>query len=413
MGPDVVSYSIWPFAIIHETRPEFKALLAPITRDFFSFIRNDENPNGLWAWLSEDLVTVQEQLTTFESKPPDYWWKFAYGSKKYNDWLDEPNHTTANGKESPRLDYIVLDGLAEKGTPRGLGASTNDWVQMFFDASIEGLNHFIAKIKEEFEKFGIYVRTEILKTGEVFQEIWRNTKEFSIKKWTEGLGRITYLKTWNQIGELKLFWREQFDGKWVEEYWNKTDKYWKGVWSDYTATADKMIEQVILTNDDILSEEFWNANDLKYWKGVWSDSTGAADKMIERIKIQKSDILTQEIWNSKLDNNKYWKGMWSDSTGDAEKMIERMIIAADNSLSSEYWRRATEKYYKGVWVDSKMRYKYVIRLDDHIVIDVWNEAGQLGASIFDAAGKLIESLGKIPPVTLPDWWPPKVNMPRW
>ncbi|WP_157274465.1 hypothetical protein [Paenibacillus fonticola] len=209
MGPDVVSYSIWPFAIIHETRPEFKALLAPITRDFFSFIRNDENPNGLWAWLSEDLVTVQEQLTTFESKPPDYWWKFAYGSKKYNDWLDEPNHTTANGKESPRLDYIALDGLAEKGTPRGLGASTNDWVQIFFDASIEGLNHFIAKIKEEFEKFGIYVRTEILKTGEVFQEIWRNTKEFSIKKWTEGLGRITYLKTWNQIGELKLFWREQ------------------------------------------------------------------------------------------------------------------------------------------------------------------------------------------------------------
>jgi hypothetical protein len=112
-----VSYACWSFAVECENRLEIHELLSPAIKSFFIYIKEDENPNGLWAWLAEETDEVKSQLALFESMDHRYWDKFAYESTKYTKWSKTP----ADGnKKSPRIDYLVLDGLYEKGPPKKL-----------------------------------------------------------------------------------------------------------------------------------------------------------------------------------------------------------------------------------------------------------------------------------------------------
>ncbi|MCS6595300.1 hypothetical protein [Bacillus cereus] len=111
MDPDVVSYTLWSFISEYISQPKIHSVLKWSSNDFFSYLQENHNTNGLWAWFAGREDIVKDQLELFESRPQRYWWKFAYGSKKFEDWIIEPIQQDANGRESPRLDYLVLNGL--------------------------------------------------------------------------------------------------------------------------------------------------------------------------------------------------------------------------------------------------------------------------------------------------------------
>ncbi|PEK11721.1 hypothetical protein CN683_24600 [Bacillus toyonensis] len=124
MDTSTVSYTLWIYCVECEIRPEMTDILKTALQDFYSYLRSNDNPNSLWAWIAEDSGRVSEHLKLFESHEWDYWWKFAYQEKKFNDWLKEPEDLSTKEvnqlKDCPRLDFLVLSGLAEKGVPVGI-----------------------------------------------------------------------------------------------------------------------------------------------------------------------------------------------------------------------------------------------------------------------------------------------------
>ncbi|MHC1753900.1 MAG: hypothetical protein AB9861_00435 [Methanosarcina sp.] len=373
---DVISYTLWSYASECECRPEMAEILRPTTQEFFSFLRGNSNPNGLWAWLAEDSGRVQEQLRLFESKPQRYWWKFAYGSTEFDKWVVEPEDEQAKeqaeGLESPRLDYLVLNGLAEKGSPLGLGDIPNDWWDKFKTAVEDASRQFLDAIKDQFDQLGSYTREAINDAGDLIRETWANTLQYTQEQLRQD--RLVLKQTWDQVGDLVLK-MEQVDGKWIEEYWKRdTEKYWKGVWSHRTATADEMIQRMIVALDDKWSEEYWKRDTEKYWKGIWPHRTATADEMIQRMIVALDDKWSEEYW--KRDTEKYWKGVWPHRTATADEMIQRMIVALDDKWSEEYWKRDTEKYWKGVWphrtaTADEMIQRMIVALDDKWSKEYW------------------------------------------
>ena len=98
----------------------------------------------MWAWLAEDSGTVNSQISTFVSAPSPYHWnKFAYGSEPYDTWVtdivappeeDSTGKPNDSNKQSPRIDYLVVKGLAEKGLPPKLSTTVQSWTDSLLAA---------------------------------------------------------------------------------------------------------------------------------------------------------------------------------------------------------------------------------------------------------------------------------------
>ncbi|WDV09206.1 hypothetical protein [Lysinibacillus irui] len=374
-----ISYTLWIYAVECEARPEMKDLLK--TEEFFSYLRGNENPNSLWAWIAEDSGRVSEHLQLFESKDWNYWWRFAYQEDKFNDWLKKPedqSNEIINQNEcnnSPRLDYLVLSGLAEKGAPVGLTDTLSDWwgdfMKLAGDAANQFINNLTAEIQRQFSQAGYYIQEKINEVGELIRETWSNTLEYTNEKFFQG--NLIEKSTWNPVGILIHKWAK-IDGKVIEEFWSETgdlleritnhidgsiiEEYWK---------QNGEIERIIFPIDGTLIHEYWNREGEKYWKGVWSNVDGAAENMIERLIHPIDGTLIHEYWNR--EGEKYWKGVWSNVEGAAKDMIERLTERSDGTIEKE----------------------------------AWDGAGKWGRTVWNTAGEVIERVGDL----LPDLhWPP-------
>ncbi|ACA38706.1 hypothetical protein J2D69_02890 [Lysinibacillus sphaericus] len=444
-----ISYTLWIYAVECETRPEMKDLLKAALEEFYSYLRGNDNPNSLWAWIAEDSGRVSEHLQLFESKDWNYWWRFAYQEDKFNDWLKKPedqSNEIINQNEcnnSPRLDYLVLSGLAEKGPPVGLTDILSDWWEDFMkligDVANQFINNLTAEIQKQFTQTGYYIQEKLNEAGELIKETWSNTLEYTHETFFQG--NLIRKSTWNPAGVLIHKW-DKVDGKVIEEFWHRTgesywkgvwsetgdmlerithpadgivieefwkrtgENYWKGVWSKVDGTADDMIERVIHPIDGTLIHEYWKRTGENYWKGIWSNVDGAMENMIERIIHPIDGTLIHEYW--KRDGENYWKGVWSKVDGAAENMIERVIHPIDGTLIHEYWKRDGEKYWKGVWskVDGaaeNMIERIIEGSDGTIEKVIWDGAGKSGRTVWNAAGEVIERVGDL----FPDLrWPP-------
>ena len=161
---DVVSYTLWGYAVEFETRPEMADILKPVVQSFFGFLRSTDNPNGLWAWLAEDSGRVQDQLRVIQGSEMG-WMQFAYGSTAFDDWVATKARTKPDDTESPRLDYLVLDSLAEKGPPRAASDILSTWFQMLREAVQHALERFLDRIRDQFERAGAYTREVLDQAG--------------------------------------------------------------------------------------------------------------------------------------------------------------------------------------------------------------------------------------------------------
>jgi hypothetical protein len=159
----------------------------------------------------------------------------------------------------------------------------------------------------------------------------------------------------------------------VEEKWGGAQKYWKGVWSDATATANKMISRYVEQLDgQKVASQF--ANGVMTARQTW----------------EKSGQYIEEKWGGA---QKYWKGVWSDATATANKMISRFKQTWDGYWSAEYWGGAQDYWY-GIWDSAnKMRERLVIK-GGQKVLDTWDAAGHYAQTVWDKGGHVISTIGQ-------------------
>lgn len=326
-----ISFTSWAFAVECENRVEIRTFLTPAIEQYYDFIKNHNNPNGLWAWLAGDSTEVRRQLVLFESNDPRNWNSFAYGPDDYNKWsADLAGHSQ---KKSSRIDYLVLDGLFEKGAPKTVDLIIGDLYEKVRDIIQDIIDRIVSGIKDNFKKFGQYTMEKLNEAGQMIRETWNEAMEFKVEVLVGG--NIIEQKVVNKIGENISHWAESGVER-IEEYWNKGEKYWKGTWK---------------------------------------------------------------------------------KIGNDYKMIARSIINADDVLTDEYWDRGPEKYVKETWrkIGNKLQVaERLTILDDKSIIEACNDAGEWGKSVYDKAGKLIESTGILDPniYNPANWRFPNIDLPR-
>lgn len=399
--PSDISYTCWSFIVECETRVEIREFLRVAIKGFYDKIAADDNPNGLWAWLAEDLNVVKAQQQLFESKGRRYWKEFAYGPTKYNEWAQRTDAST-NQKKSPRVDYLVIDSLLEKGPPAGMAEIVEDWYEKVKDIIDQIINNVVQKVKNQFNDFGSFSLEKLDEAGQMIRETWNKSMEYAVEILKEGT--VIDKRVFDKAGQALSHWAEQ-NGERLEEYWNRASKkYWKATWRKIADGYD-IISRSITSIEDIITDEYWNRGAEKYLKET-KKIVADVSSMLSRVIISSEDLLTEEYWNRA--SEKYWKGTWK-KIADGYDMISRSITSIADILTEEYWNRGAQKYLKETWKKIIGDLKIIERItifDDKAIKEIWNEAGEWGKSVFDKAGNLIERSGVLDPgFDLPDWIP--------
>ncbi|EHK96074.1 hypothetical protein M7I_8231 [Glarea lozoyensis 74030] len=180
-------YFVWSFAVLLETRPSLVAWMRPSILSIFAAGANRGNPNGIWAWLADEKSTVMAQIKRFEDAHVNNWRCYAY-TKNYEQWLKNDVNTNPNthGPASSRLDYLLLQGLAKKGTPPLLPN-----VQLNLKLVWEGFATCIQGLKDEalrlFNTLGSYERQFVDRAGALVRETIDLVQGFTRNVWKEGI----------------------------------------------------------------------------------------------------------------------------------------------------------------------------------------------------------------------------------
>lgn len=166
--PANAGYALWPFVMEIESRPYLRVLFEPLFRDFFRFIDGKDNPNGLWGWLANRNDVVVQQLRVFEDAvEPTHWTGYAYGENEYNKWIVDKTVDKNPDHACSRVDYLVLNNLAEKGLPEIPVLDIP--LEKFLKLAREALETFIKDIQRQFSGEG-YLRRWVDELGRVVEE---------------------------------------------------------------------------------------------------------------------------------------------------------------------------------------------------------------------------------------------------
>jgi hypothetical protein len=246
-----VGYFLWTVLAEMETQPALVPLLKPLVRYLFDFLAvSKDNPNTLWAWLGGNSTVVQEHMARFERACPDNWTLYAYGSTDYNKWFAEKVYVEAEDPlPSSRVDYLVLQGLNEKGHPKPWTVTIS--FSAFTDACSKAMEAYIKKMvlgglqQEYIDEIGntiveylplsgpidriIYyltgekVRLSYYISVEVEKWHWSSSRTFErVEKWAkmsqDGLAHVrdlVQLQTMEQPGAIKV-WKWAGSGELLE-----------------------------------------------------------------------------------------------------------------------------------------------------------------------------------------------------
>jgi hypothetical protein len=187
-GSAEIGYFFFTFLVEMETRPALVPLLKSVARDYFHYMSHRNNPNGLWAWIAGKGAIVTEQLCRFELVQGDYDWDHYAWDKEYTDWTTGNIASDADKKRSSRVDYLVLQGLAEKGAPKSSQLVLN--MKVLLDAIKDAIKSLIeAAIKQYVtsgkgwfmftDSAGAVVQYMIEKSAGFVQNIWRAGQQTS------------------------------------------------------------------------------------------------------------------------------------------------------------------------------------------------------------------------------------------
>jgi hypothetical protein len=124
LGDDVIGYSVWSVAAEMEARPAMADLLRPLVKAFAADLQGHGKDGALWDWLAGNPGRVQLFLDKFQANPLHQWDDYAW-QRSWNSFVQ----ATAGTKTalSSRVDYLVLQGLQNKGAPAGLTGVVLSW----------------------------------------------------------------------------------------------------------------------------------------------------------------------------------------------------------------------------------------------------------------------------------------------
>ncbi len=385
--PDVASYTMWSYATEFETRPEMADLLKPFVQEFFSFLRADGNPNSLWAWLAEDKGRVNEHLRMFELRMSDpvnnggtLSSEFAYSSTKFNEFLSRTGDTN---KLFPRLDYIVLQGLAEKGPPRGVSDVVSDWGKKFADAAEKAFGQFVEGVKEGVRKAGEYVKEQWDAAGGYIKERWDAAGNYLVER-RDAAGKYV-TERWDAAGN---YVQERGDaaGKYYTEQRDAAGAVLSKGWKD----GSRWVSQTLDKSGQVLKEWIYydDAGQKIYQWRTWANG--------------KLTNFEQYTTSGLIEINKYisTSGKWVSQTLDsAGKVLKEWIYYDDAGQKIYQWR---------TWADGKLtnfeqytntgliEINKFINTSGQWISQKLNSAGQVLQEwiYYDAAGSKLKQYGE-------------------
>jgi hypothetical protein len=333
--PYVISYPFWCFAVEFETRPEMADLLKPFVREFFSFLRGRDNPNGLWAWLSEDSGRIQEQLQFFVDNDPNQWWQSAYENTAYNVWKTESRNKDVKdfSRGAPRLDYLVLEGLDEKGYPTGLPDIVLD-LNSFLKAAEDALGNFLGSIKEQFERLGQYAREWLDQSGKLVRELWEKGGLYTRELFQNGQRIVRLI---NQFGGSVEEWLWGTDG-----VFQRYGKWWRSTVDGTVQDADMVI---VLLRDVAgqLRQTIWGTDGVfqrydKWWRSAVDGTTRDADRVERKLRSALGQI-REWRWGNDGAFQQYvrWWRSAVDGTAQAADIIEVQLRDAAGQLETKFF----------------------------------------------------------------------------
>lgn len=149
-GPDKIHFAFWPVLMEFETRPEMVDILKPFVTDFNSFLKGNDNHNGLWAWLAEDNGQVDSLLAKFEQESLRLWPAGKDVNADYAWQRDDEFWSTDNEgdqvKQHSRLDYLVLNNLDGHDYPQGIIEPIGDILSHWADVLVDGGKALVNKL---------------------------------------------------------------------------------------------------------------------------------------------------------------------------------------------------------------------------------------------------------------------------
>jgi hypothetical protein len=330
--PDVTSYTVWSFATGCEPDQVMTTLLRPFAVHFWEYLRGTGNPNGLWAWFVGDAGTVEEELALFEALRHDRWPNFAFGEKKFTDWSAQPEDPSPAFK-SPRLDYLVLDGLAEKESPQPTPGPAGDWWNVFVSAALRAIDRIKKEILDQYQADGRYGRDLYDTAGRRVIELWEAGGKYT-RDILDGAGQRIERLVSQQGGELsRWFWTA--DGVFSHHF------RWQRLLPDGTTSPADVVEWLRRNPLGEMERTTWYADHAlesyrKWWKSSAAGGASPQD-LVHRTRRTADGELTTEIWTNDhvFESLRQW---WrSAATGAAEAADATIIKLRDAAGVMNKW----------------------------------------------------------------------------
>ena len=330
--PFIVSYTSWVYIVECESRRDIMTILGPFLSDFFLSLKNSDNPNGFWAWLSGDQDEVNRQLSIFESNHENQWWQFAYGPTKFNKWFKDSRNQYPDDlrNSSSRLDYLLLEGLTRKGRPQGLPRVELD-PKNFTIFAEHALDVFRLGVQKAFKEAGRYVQQWVDREGRTVFEMWKKPDSYTRSIFESGreIGRLS-----NTAGQAVQQWLWNADGS-LHEY---------AIWfTDRVITDAGLAERTLRRVDGQLERWRWAVGGAfksydKWWTSSTDGAAKASDLIEARIRSAQGELEVSH-WgvNGVFQTYKKWRMSSIKGAAKASDAIESKVRSITGQLERTIW----------------------------------------------------------------------------
>lgn len=321
----VVNYSVWSIAVSCEIDPLLNTLLRSPLEGLYRSSDGKNHPYTILAWLINNDAVVENHLQIFENNDPLAWDKYAFDSTEFNIWKNEkvilpPGTERCDFDIIHRLDYLICEGLYEKGSPSLAQEVVESWWKNFLGYADELLQNSLKGIEEQIFNGGVFERILPAGSHRVIKEIWNSNGSFIREIYDNG---VLTNKVFSDVNGLYKIWQWDAIGTFISY------KQWKNIMPDGTLLNTDLIESVF-RDAGRLRKIIWNNNAVvlveEWWKSKLDGSTIAND-LESRIKRGADGLLEKWTWardGSITSYNKWWKSTINGGA-DAVDALERFV----------------------------------------------------------------------------------------
>jgi hypothetical protein len=317
------------------------------------------------------IAALKQQLTALSARVPTATERFQVIAKV----------ATILGRTdyAPRIDYLILKGLSEKGTPASLKVTIGNW-GAHWSRILKDIGGKLADVvKAGIAKTGRYIREAVDAAGQLVRETWDKAGNYVNARIKDG--KVLFEKTYNVAGDLVNNKFIDSGGHWVSQTLDKAGNVIKE-WLYFDGAGKSLQKFRTWSGGKLTSLQQYNAAG---WKEI--------DKFIDSGGHWVSQTLDKA-------GNVIKEWLYFDGAGKSLQKFRAWsggkLINLDKYTSAGV--RTLQAYVSttGNWVERVSR-------DDGVetAVRVWNKAG---VYLGDQLKNFRDAASKLDPTTK-DWWP--------